>query len=150
MFEKNITCPICGKGKMTEIQKTESFNYRGYMLVVPNLPMFVCNYCGKEFVHAQNMMIYDNLFNNFFKNVDELLDGEDIVHYFCPVTQQNTCPWKFISYKKCGDCQIPPCRCNFCGGLANKHHLNCPSWNLLKERIENQNKVKELKINVIG
>jgi YgiT-type zinc finger domain-containing protein len=44
-------CPICHVGHLREKRSTYTERYDGQLIVVPNVPVQVCDYCGETHYH---------------------------------------------------------------------------------------------------
>ena len=49
---KTKNCPICGTGKLKKKVGTESFEYKGETLTIPDYVTFLCKECGETIVDS--------------------------------------------------------------------------------------------------
>lgn len=47
---KTKICPICGAGKLKKKVGTETFEYKGETLTIPNYVTYMCKECGETIV----------------------------------------------------------------------------------------------------
>lgn len=44
-------CPACHVGRLGEVRSTYTQRHEGQLIIVPNVPAQVCDYCGETFFH---------------------------------------------------------------------------------------------------
>jgi HTH-type transcriptional regulator / antitoxin MqsA len=71
-------CPICGAGKLKKKIGTETFEYKGKTLVIPNYITYVCPACGEAIVDSATLRESGKKLKDFQREVDGLLTGEQI------------------------------------------------------------------------
>jgi len=71
-------CPICGAGKMKKKIGTETFEYKGANLTIPNYITYVCAECGESIVDNASLKESGKKLKDFQREVDGLLTGPQI------------------------------------------------------------------------
>jgi HTH-type transcriptional regulator / antitoxin MqsA len=71
-------CPICGAGKLKKKIGTETFEYKGASLTIPNYVTYVCADCGESIVDNATLKESGKKLKDFQREVDGLLTGPQI------------------------------------------------------------------------
>ena len=58
-------CPICGAGKLKKKVGTESFEYKGETLTIPNYVTYVCAECGEAIVDSATLKESGKMLKDF-------------------------------------------------------------------------------------
>lgn len=71
-------CPICEKGRLKKEVVSESFEYKGKTIVIPNYIKYRCDACGEAIVDNNTMQKSGKVLKEFKREVDGLLTAEQI------------------------------------------------------------------------
>lgn len=71
-------CPICEKGSLKKEVVSESFEYKGKTIVIPNYIKYRCDACGEAIVDNNTMQKSGKVLKEFKRQVDGLLTAEQI------------------------------------------------------------------------
>lgn len=71
-------CPICGAGKLKKKIGTESFEYKGETLAIPNYVTYACAECEEAIVDSATLKASGKMLKDFQREVDGLLTGQQI------------------------------------------------------------------------
>jgi len=68
-------CPICGKGKLIKKKITETFNYKGRTITIPDYVIYECNVCGEAIVDGNTLKKSGKILKEFKRQVDSMKGG---------------------------------------------------------------------------
>ncbi len=71
-------CPICDAGKLKKKIGTETFEYKGQSLTIPNYVTYVCAECGEAIVDNATLKESGKKLKDFRREIDGLLTGPQI------------------------------------------------------------------------
>lgn len=71
-------CPICGAGSLEKKIGTESFEYKGRIVTIPDYITYVCPECGEAIVDTNTLKKSGKILKDFQREVDGLLTGQQI------------------------------------------------------------------------
>jgi HTH-type transcriptional regulator / antitoxin MqsA len=71
-------CPICGAGKLKKTVSTETFEYKGQEILIPDYITYVCPGCREAIVDPETLKKSGKLLKDFQRKVDGLLTGQQI------------------------------------------------------------------------
>jgi YgiT-type zinc finger domain-containing protein len=71
MIKENDMCPICGKGKLTRVVGTETFNYKEWTIDIPNYVVWKCGSCGEAIVDKQTLKDSGKVLKEFRDRVNQ-------------------------------------------------------------------------------
>jgi HTH-type transcriptional regulator/antitoxin MqsA len=77
-YKKGDSCTACATGRLKRKVITETFNYKGKRLEVPDYTVFSCGSCGEEFVDEKTMKETEKRIRDFQRSVDGLLTSSEI------------------------------------------------------------------------
>jgi len=67
---KTKNCPICGAGKVKKSVATETFQYRGERLTIPDYMTYKCAECGEVVVGSVSLKESGGKLKDFKREVD--------------------------------------------------------------------------------
>ncbi|GBE06488.1 antitoxin MqsA [bacterium BMS3Abin10] len=67
------TCPICGAEALEKRSTTETLEYKGRKITIPNYISYKCNECEESIVDEKTIKSSSKILNEFKKEVDGLL-----------------------------------------------------------------------------
>lgn len=71
-------CPICGAGGLKKTVGTETFEYKGQEISIPDYMTYVCPGCQEAIVDPETLKKSGKLLKDFQRKVDGLLTGQQI------------------------------------------------------------------------
>lgn len=71
-------CPICGAGGLQKTVGTETFEYKGQEIAIPDYIAYVCPGCGEAIVDPETLKKSGKMLKDFQRQVDGLLTGQQI------------------------------------------------------------------------
>jgi HTH-type transcriptional regulator/antitoxin MqsA len=71
-------CPICGKGQLSKKKITETFNYKGRTITIPDYVIYECNVCGEAIVDRETLKSSGKILKEFKRQVEGLLTPDEI------------------------------------------------------------------------
>lgn len=72
LYNDGDLCPNCGKTPLKKKVITETFEYKGEELEIPNYVIFECSLCDDSFVDGRFLNRLDKVLKEFHKTVDTL------------------------------------------------------------------------------
>ncbi len=78
MYKDRDKCPICGEGNLTEISKTEIFEYKRQYKTIDNFIVLKCSFCEEEIVPETSIKLSEKKIRDFHREVDGLLTSKQI------------------------------------------------------------------------
>jgi HTH-type transcriptional regulator/antitoxin MqsA len=75
---KTRKCPICGAGGLKKTVGTETFEYKGQEISIPDYMTYVCPGCQEAIVDPETLKKSGKLLKDFQRKVDGLLTGQQI------------------------------------------------------------------------
>jgi HTH-type transcriptional regulator/antitoxin MqsA len=75
---KAQNCPICGAGGLEKKVSTETFEYKGEKISIPNYVTYECAECKEAIVDKATLKASGKLLKDFQRKVDGLLTGSQI------------------------------------------------------------------------
>ena len=78
MYKNNDRCPICGEGILERDVITETFEYKGEKIDIPNYVIFKCENCDESIVEKNTLKTSGKTIRDFQRRVDGLLTSNEI------------------------------------------------------------------------
>jgi HTH-type transcriptional regulator/antitoxin MqsA len=78
MYKNDDKCPICGEGMLERDVITETFEYKGEKVVIPNYVIFKCGNCDESIVEKDTLKTSEKTIRDFQRRVDGLLTSNEI------------------------------------------------------------------------
>lgn len=72
IYKDGDLCPNCGITNLKKKVITETFEYKGEKLEVPNYIIFECKLCDDSFVDGRSLTNLDKILKEFHNTVDQL------------------------------------------------------------------------------
>ncbi|GAM11341.1 antitoxin MqsA [Geobacter sp. OR-1] len=77
-YNQGDLCPVCGSGVLVSKQVTETFEYKGQFLDVPNYTVWDCPTCEESLVASKDSKATGRRLRDFYRKVDGLLTSLEI------------------------------------------------------------------------
>ena len=78
MYKNNDKCPICGEGILEREVITETFEYNGEKVYIPDYVIFKCENCDEAIVEKDTLKTSEITIRDFQRRVDGLLTSYEI------------------------------------------------------------------------